>query len=474
MTELNTTIIALATPPGTGAIGIIRLSGAAAITITESVFKGKPLSAQASHTIHFGHIINREEAGAIVDEVVVSLYRNPRSYTGEDVIEISCHGSPYILQQVMDLCIAHGAVPAKPGEFTQRAFLNGKLDLTQAEAVADLIASESSGAQKAAMHSLRGGFSRELKAMREQLINFSALIELELDFSEEDVAFADRKQLTELIRQLTGETSRLIQSFRLGNVVKHGVNVAIVGKPNAGKSTLLNALLNEERAIVSDIAGTTRDTIEETLNIEGILFRFVDTAGIRAHTSDAIEEIGIRKTYEKIEAASLIIYLADIHDDVSGHEAISTALALVQDRNTRVLVVFNKADLITGSAEYIHWTELKEEYNEKLPVLLLSAKEAGKGLHSIDDLKHMLYALVAGNDPDREDTIITNARHYAALQQVYASLQDIAQGMNANISGDLLALDIRRALHYIGEITGEIQTDRDILGTIFGKFCIGK
>lgn len=467
------TIIALATPPGTGAIGVIRLSGPEAIGITARIFKGKNLAAQLSHTVHFGHI-KEPEGDALIDEVVVSLYRNPRSYTGEDVVEIGCHGSPYILQQVMDACIRVGAIPAKPGEFTQRAFLNGKLDLTQAEAVADLIASESSSAQRAAMHNLRGGFSNELKSMREELITFSALIELELDFSEEDVEFADRKQLQSLLQRLSDAATRLINSFRLGNVVKNGVSVAIVGKPNAGKSTLLNALLNEERAIVSDIAGTTRDTIEEVMNINGILFRFIDTAGIRAHTLDAVEEIGIRKTFEKIASAAIVIYLADIKDDERGEAVIATAKSLTDGKNIQPVVVFNKADLISGSAEYIHWLELREAYEPELPILLLSAKDDTRGTQTIANLKETLYTLVAGTATSTEDTIITNARHFAALQQVLNALQDIRSAMDKGVSGDLLSLDIRRALNYIGEITGDVQVDRDVLGAIFGKFCIGK
>ena len=467
------TIIALATPPGTGAIGVIRLSGPQAIPVADQVFKGKRLADQASHTLHFGWIIDPERPGELIDEVVMSLYRNPRSYTGEDIVEISCHGSPFIQQRVMDVCIAAGAVPAQPGEFTKRAFLNGKLDLTQAEAVADLIASQSSSAQKAAMHNLRGGFSAELREMRERLINFTALIELELDFSEEDVEFADRTQLYALIEELRASTSRLIGSFRLGNVVKNGVNVAIAGKPNAGKSTLLNTLLREERAIVSDIAGTTRDTIEEVINIDGILFRFIDTAGIRSHTSDTIEEIGIRKTFEKIDSAAILIYLADIRDEAAP-AVIETVKGLTAGKDLKPVVVFNKADLISGSAEYIHWQEQREQYNGEMPVLLLSVKEEGRGLDTVDDLKRILYQLVADRQVNTEDTIITNTRHYAALQQVLQSLEDIKAGMDNGLTGDLLALDIRRCLHFIGEITGEVQTDRDILGTIFGKFCIGK
>lgn len=454
-TGVAETIIALATPPGIGAIGVIRLSGPDAVGIVDKVFKGKRLSGQASHTAHFGRITNPATAAEIIDEVVVTLYLHPRSYTGEDIVEISCHGSPYILQQVTDVCIAAGAVPAQPGEFTKRAFLNGKLDLTQAEAVADLIASQSRSAQKAAMHNLRGGFSAELKAMRERLIHFTALIELELDFSEEDVEFADRSQLYALIHELRQTTAQLIDSFRLGNVVKHGVSVAIVGRPNAGKSTLLNALLNEERAIVSDIAGTTRDTIEEVMNIDGLLFRFIDTAGLREHTADVIEHIGMERSRKKAEEADVVLYMRDVTAD---DDPYAEALSWLNTLEKPYLVLLNKAD---------------ERSLYELPgaeYLLLSAK-TGQG---IQELKTRLKEMVASSEIDTESTLITNTRHHAALQQVLQALDDIKAGMDNHISGELLALDIRRCLYFIGTITGEVQTDRDILGTIFGKFCIGK
>jgi len=456
MQQVLSTIIALATPPGVGAIGVIRLSGPAAITITDQVFKGKVLADQASHTIHFGRIVTAQ--GEIIDEVVVSLYRNPRSYTGEDIIEISCHGSPYILHAVMDVCITAGAVPAQPGEFTQRAFLNGKMDLTQAEAVADLIASQSRSAQKAAMHNLRGGFSNELKDMREELIHFTALIELELDFSEEDVEFADRSQLYALVGALMQKTDQLMHSFQLGNVVKNGVNVAIVGKPNAGKSTLLNALLNEERAIVSDIAGTTRDTIEEVMNIEGILFRFIDTAGIREHSTDVIEHIGMERSLKKAAEADLVLYVYDVttHDGSLLAEAISWLKGL----DKPYLVLLNKTDAMDVLPEA--WSGAAFHH--------LSAK-TGTG---VDALKQQLKSRVLSNEVQAEGTLVTNARHYAALQQLAAALADIKEGMDTGLTGDLLTLDIRRALYLIGSITGDIQTDRDILGAIFGKFCIGK
>ena len=451
--NVTDTIVALATPPGIGAIGVIRLSGPDAVAIVNKVFKGKDLSKQASHTLHFGHIIHAETR-EIIDEVVVSLYLAPRSYTGEHTVEISCHGSPFILQQVVNACTEAGAVPARAGEFTQRAFLNGKLDLTQAEAVADLIASQSSGAQKAAMHNLRGGFSAGLKAMREELINFSALIELELDFSEEDVEFADRKKFYELLDRISQSTNQLILSFRLGNVVKNGVSVAIIGRPNAGKSTLLNALLNEERAIVSDIAGTTRDTIEEVMNIDGILFRLIDTAGIRAHATDEIELIGIERSYRNAERADLVLHLIDLSTGNIMEEEVREWLA---EKGKKVVTVYNKEDI---------WKS-----RELMPLGVFISAKKGEG---IERLKRNMRKMVLQDEIAADSTIITNTRHYAALQQVAGALDDIKQGMGQNISGDLLALDIRRALHYIGEITGEIQTDRDILGTIFGKFCIGK
>lgn len=447
------TIVALATPPGVGAIGVIRLSGPKAIAIAAALFYGKDLLAQPSHTLHVGLL---KEGDTVLDEVVVSLFKNPRSYTGEDVVEISCHGSSFIQEQIINACIQKGARLARPGEFTQRAFLNGKLDLTQAEAVVDLIASQSSSAQRTAMHNLRGGFSADLKAMREQLINFSALIELELDFSQEDVEFADRGKLYELIEQLTQFTSRLINSFSLGNAIKNGVNVAIVGKPNAGKSTLLNALLNEDRAIVSDIAGTTRDTIEEVMNIDGILFRFVDTAGIREHTTDKIEEMGIERSRKKAAEADIVLYVYDAKlDDDAGMVA---ALDWLKVNSNAYLLIVNKMDEVAPGFT------LPED---AVPII-------AKSNTGISDLKQRLKQLIINDTVQTEGTVVTNARHHAALKQVLNALEDIKAGMDNNLPGDLLALDIRRCLSYIGEITGQVQTDRDILGTIFGKFCIGK
>lgn len=455
MYQGNETIVALATPPGIGAIGVIRLSGSDAITIADKVFKGKRLSEQASHTLHFGKITDGER---IIDEVVASLFKAPKSYTGEDVVEISCHGSQYILEQIINLCIDKGAVMAKAGEFTQRAFLNGKLDLAQAEAVADLISSESGAAHQAAMHNLRGGFSHELKEMREELIKFSALIELELDFSQEDVEFADRTQLYNLINNLITHIQKLISSFSLGNVIKNGVSVAIIGKPNAGKSTLLNSLLNEERAIVSDIAGTTRDTIEETLNINGILFRLIDTAGIREHTSDVIESIGVQRSKDTMKKADIVICLFDVNTTTP--EEVDQQCKEVQEAGAKYLLVGNKADqpgIENAKAKF------------RAEAFYISAKDK----HNIEQLREELYKLVATGNINTEGTIVTNLRHYNNLKEVAKSLAEVKAGMDNNLPGDLLALDIRRSLHYLGEITGEVTTE-DKLDYIFSKFCIGK
>lgn len=451
----NDTIAALATPHGVGAIGVIRISGAKAIEIVDRLFTAKQLSGQPSHTLHVGYLRHN---GKILDEVVVALYKAPRSYTGEDVVEISCHGSPFILEQVLNALIACGARLARPGEFTQRAFLKGKLDLTQAEAVADLIASNTEASRNTALHSMRGGFSKVLQQLREQLIQFSALIELELDFSQEDVEFADRTRLYALVQEAQATVNALLQSFQLGNVIKNGVSVAIIGKPNAGKSTLLNTLLNENRAIVSDIAGTTRDTIEEVLNINGILFRLIDTAGIR-DSADVIETIGVEKSIEKMKAADLVLYLFDVAAE--SREQLEAALLQVSEYNKNYLAVGNKCDLLP-----------EETLAEKFAgddVLFISAKN---GQH-IQLLRQRLADKVLQGHIQAESTIVTNTRHYEALQQVAAALQDIRAGLDQQIPGDLLALDIRRCLHYLGEITGEI-TNEDRLDYIFSKFCIGK
>ena len=454
ITGWNDTIVASATPAGIGAIGIVRLSGIDSIAITNKLFPSKDLSRQLSHTLHVGYL---QEKGNTIDEVVISIYKSPRSYTGENVIEISGHGSPFIQQQIVEACIRSGARLAKPGEFTQRAFLNGKLDLAQAEAVADLIASNTAASQRTALHTMRGGFSEKLKTLRERLIRFSALIELELDFSQEDVEFADRKQFYELIEELTQSTKLLINSFQLGNVIKNGVSVAIIGKPNAGKSTLLNALLNENRAIVSDIPGTTRDTIEEVINIDGILFRLIDTAGIRHHTTDVIETEGVMRSMEKMKQADLIIYLFDVNDR---EEDIIKQKAEMDAQGMNYLLVANKID----SGNFV-----KDKFSSIEKFIFISAKQN----QHIEVLKERMADTVLQGNVQTEDTVVTNARHYHALKEVEKSLSDIQAGLDSKLPGDLLALDIRRCLYYLGEITGEINNE-DMLDYIFSKFCIGK
>jgi tRNA modification GTPase len=446
-------IIALATPPGVGALGIIRLSGPQAIAVVNQLFPFKNLELAASHTLHVGWLVENEKP---LDEVVISIFKAPRSYTGENVVEISCHGSPYIQQQVMEACIRHGARVARPGEFTQRAFLMGKMDLAQAEAVADVIASNTAASQQTALNQMRGGFSHVLSALREELIRFSALIELELDFATEDVEFADRTQLRELLGNLQKTIRELMRSFALGNVIKNGVQVAIIGKPNAGKSTLLNTLLNEERAIVSDIPGTTRDTIEETLNINGILFRLVDTAGIRHSKGDVIEDIGIERSKANAEKADIVIHLSDINDDEKEE------IDWLNDYATKTIEVKNKLDV---------WQERHSGmlFDTQDAELVISARNAT----DVEKLKTRLYDKVMEGKLSSENSIVTNARHYAALAEVDKSLQDIQQGLDQNIPSDLIALDIRRCLHFLGEITGQI-THEDQLDYIFSKFCIGK
>ena len=455
LTSWDDTIVALATPPGVGAIALIRLSGKNSFSIINHLFASKNLDKEPTHTLHVGFI--RDDLNDIIDEVVVSLFRAPKSYTGEDVVEISCHGSPFVQQQVIEACIKQGARLAKPGEFTQRAFLNGKLDLAQAEAVADLIASNTSASQKAALHTIRGGFSENLRSLRERLIRFSALIELELDFSQEDVEFADRKQLYALIDELAVSTTRLVNSFQLGNVIKNGVSVAIIGKPNAGKSTLLNTLLNEDRAIVSHIPGTTRDTIEEVINIDGILFRLIDTAGIRQHSGDSIESAGIERSLEKMKQADLVLYLFDVKDTKQEMEKRRSEMG-----DLKYLLVANKIDE-TGEEE------AKQKFSGMDKVVFISAK---KQWHT-EVLRERMVDMVLQGQVLTENTIVTNARHYHALKEVERSLTEIKNGLDHKLPGDLLALDIRRCLHYLGEITGEI-TNEDQLDYIFSKFCIGK
>ena len=450
------TIVALATPPGIGAIGVIRLSGKRSFDIINELFPSKKLSDQPSHTLHVGYLKNNDE---ILDEVVVSLFRSPKSYTGEDVVEINSHGSPYVLKEVIDACVKKGARLARAGEFTQRAFLNGKLDLAQAEAVADLIASNTAASHKTALHTIRGGFSEKLKKLRERMIQFSALIELELDFSQEDVEFADRKQFYSLIEEMQQTVHQLTSSFQLGNVIKNGVNVAIIGKPNAGKSTLLNALLNENRAIVSDIPGTTRDTIEEVINIDGILFRLIDTAGIRQHTSDVIETAGVERSLEKMKQADLVLYLFDVSDEKS---EIRNQRSEMDRQQLNYLFIGNKIDNADESS-------LKEKFAFLNEAIFISAK---KNLHT-EILKERMVDTVLKGKITTEDTIVTNARHYHALKEAERSLMDIKNGLDKKLSGDLLALDIRRCLQYLSEITGDVSNE-DMLDYIFSKFCIGK
>ena len=456
LTGWDDTIVALATPPGIGAIGVIRLSGILSISIIDQLFPTKDLTTVSSHTLHVGILKYKDE---IIDEVVISIYRSPRSYTGEDVVEISCHGSPFIQQQIIVICTQLGARLAKAGEFTQRAFLNGKLDLTQAEAVADLIASNTQASQKTALKNIRGGFSNELKFLREQLIQFSALIELELDFSQEDVEFADRTQFRQLIDTIKTRTNELINSFRLGNVIRNGVSVAIIGKPNAGKSTLLNAFLNEDRAIVSEIPGTTRDTIEEVLNIDGILFRLIDTAGIRVGTTDTIESVGIERSRQKMKDADIVVYLFDVNE--MSQEELKSLSAEFNSMNLNYLLVGNKIDIDDEIRARTKFGGTN--------IVFISAKK-----HShLEVLKERMVDLVLKDTVQLENVVVTNARHYHSLRQVKEAISDVESGLLNKIPGDLLALDIRRSLQYLGEITGEI-TNEDQLDYIFSKFCIGK
>lgn len=453
------TIIALSSATGAAAIAVIRLTGPDAIECCDRLFRaksGQRLSDAKSHTIHLGHLYRESQ---LLDEVLVSVFRNPRSYTGEDVVEISCHGSRYIQDNILKTFIHEGIRPAKAGEFTLRAFINGKMDLSQAEAVSDVISAENEASHQVAMRQMRGGISNEIKELRQQLLDFASLIELELDFAEEDVAFADRKAFEALIEKIQHLLKGLIDSFSLGNVIKKGVPVAIVGAPNAGKSTLLNALLQEDKAIISSIAGTTRDTIEDEITIDGIGFRFIDTAGIR-DTQDEIERIGIQKAFEKIKQAAIVLYLIDRQaweENKTSH--IDKLNELKQEfADKPLLVLFNKMDL---DAEPIH------ELND-FPSLNLSAKNKT----GIDDLKQILVNFLEQSNY-QDESIITNSRHYAALRSSYTELQKVQEGLAANLSSDLLAIDLRQALFHLGEITGEVTND-ELLGNIFANFCIGK
>lgn len=457
------TIVALATPQGTGAIGIIRLSGAKAIEICSSVFSNKKLQAkdlskEETHTIHFGVI---HSGDVILDEVLVSVFKTPHSYTGENIIELSCHGSPFIQQQIIQLFIKQGARMANNGEFTLRAFLNGKIDLSQAEAVADLIASNSSTSHQVAIQQMRGGFASKIKLLRQNLIDFASLIELELDFSEEDVEFADRGDLENLIKSIQYIVQRLVDSFEVGNVIKNGIPVAIVGKPNAGKSTLLNVLLEEDRAIVSEIPGTTRDVIEDELTIDGVLFRIIDTAGIR-ETNDVIESIGVEKTYEQIKLSSIAIYLFDAHEITAAELKLIVEEIKPHLHNSQLVLVANKID-----KEDIEYT--RHEFEKFDDMLFISAKER----INIDALKQYLVHLFDNRTVNLTETIVTNARHVEALRHTNVALTKVLDGLSNGVTSDLLAMDIRTALHHLGEITGEISTE-DLLANIFSRFCIGK
>ncbi|MCH4553456.1 tRNA uridine-5-carboxymethylaminomethyl(34) synthesis GTPase MnmE [Aestuariibaculum lutulentum] len=460
------TIVALATPSGAGAIAVIRLSGKDAITIADSCFRSvvnnKSLTKQKTHTIHLGHIVDGPKT---IDEVLVSVFKNPNSYTGEDVVEVSCHGSNYIQQEIIQLFLRKGCRTATPGEFTLRAFLNGKLDLSQAEAVADLIASDNEASHQIAMQQMRGGFSSEIAKLREELLNFASLIELELDFAEEDVEFADRSQFKDLVDRISVVLKRLIDSFAVGNVIKNGIPVAIVGEPNVGKSTLLNALLNEERAIVSDIAGTTRDTIEDEISIGGIGFRFIDTAGIR-ETQDVVESIGIKKTFEKIEQAQVVVFLADSTNLKEDGFIRSFKIEIEKIKNKYpqkpIVIIANKIDKLSE-------TEIENIKIQISDLHLLSAK-TGFG---VEELKDKLLSFVNTGALRNNDTIVTNTRHYDSLLKALEEIEKVRYGLDSGLSGDLLAIDIRQALYYFGEITGQVTND-ELLGNIFANFCIGK
>ena len=464
-------IVALATPSGAGAIAIIRISGQDAITIGNTVFKSiknKDLIKQKTHTLHLGHIVDGVKT---LDEVLVSIFKGPNSYTGENTIEISCHGSTYIQQQIIQLLLRKGCRMANPGEFTLRAFLNGKLDLSQAEAVADLISSDNEASHQIAMQQMRGGFSNEIAKLREELLNFASLIELELDFAEEDVAFADRTQFYELLNRIEFVLKRLIDSFAVGNVIKNGIPVAIVGEPNVGKSTLLNALLNEERAIVSEIAGTTRDTIEDELVIGGIGFRFIDTAGIR-ETQDYVESIGIKKTFEKIEQAQVVLYLVDGSGLSVDGKLESLLIEIGKTKNQfsskPILVIINKKDMISAENASIINTKLTTN-NQQLTTLFISAKNK----MGIEELKNQLLSFVNTGALRNNETIVTNTRHYDSLLKALDEITKVKYGLETNLSSDLMALDIREALYHFGMITGQVTND-ELLGNIFANFCIGK
>ncbi len=452
--NLDDTICALATPNGTGAIGIIRISGKDAIAITAKIFSGKNLLQANTHTAHFGKIIFDKQ---IIDEVLATVFVEPKSYTGENTVELSCHGSPYILQRVLEVLVSNGARLAQPGEFTLRAFLNQKLDLSQAEAVADLIASNSSASHKTAMQQMRGGYSQELKNLRQKLLDFASLIELELDFSEEDVEFASRNELYNQVSAIKQFVAALIQSFKYGNVIKQGIPTVIAGKPNAGKSTLLNALLNEDRAIVSNIAGTTRDVIEEMLVIDGYMFRLTDTAGIRK-SADIIETIGIEKTWEKISKASIVLYLFDA--SITTPEQLKLELDAIELHDAQIIPIANKIDLCTTAA--------LQQFRAFENVIYLSSLNKTHITELLETLSKLAHAQTGEND-----LVVTNTRHVQGLQNAYDALANVLNGMDAGITGELLAFDLRAAIEALSEILGLVTTD-ELLGNIFSRFCIGK
>ncbi len=461
----QSTICAISTPPGTGGIAVIRISGDNAVAIADKIFKthsdGRKLADRKANTLTVGYIYRENE---VIDEVVASLFKAPHSFTGEDIVEISCHGSTYIQQLVLQLLIENGARMALPGEFTQRSFLNGKMDLSQAEAVADLIASTTSASHKTALKQMRGGFSSEIRHLRQQLLKFSALIELELDFSEEDVEFADRSELKLLVNHIKTLINKLLDSFRLGNAIKNGIPVVIVGETNVGKSTLLNALLNEEKAIVSEIHGTTRDVIEDVVNIHGTAFRFFDTAGIR-ETSDAIETMGIERTYSKLRQAEIVLLVVDLTNPA---EVVTDRIANIRSHieNQHLIIVANKTDRAL-EATFNAVKNSKLGPNEDL--VFISAK----GRTNLDELINRMSETLSLDKVSGEDVIVTSMRHFEALKHALASIERTDQGLETQVSGDFLAQDIRECLHYLGSIIGEVTED-EVLGYIFKHFCIGK
>lgn len=460
------TICAISTAPGVGGIAVIRISGEQAFTACDAIFKpftaGVTVSAMAPNTIRFGQVVADNE---LVDEVLVSVFHAPHSFTGENVVEIACHGSQFIQQEILKLVLAQGCQLAQPGEFTQRAFLNGKMDLSQAEAVADVIASQSRAAHRLAMNQMRGGFSNELLILRDKLLTFTSLVELELDFSDhEDLEFADRSQLNTLADTIEQKIAKLVNSFSVGNAIKNGIPVAIVGETNAGKSTLLNVLLNEERAIVSDIHGTTRDVIEDTVNIKGVLFRFIDTAGLR-ETTDTIENLGIERTYQAIEKANIVLLIIDA-SQINNQEKRLSEEIMKRVEHTPLILVFNKVDKLSEGERLA----LEKQFNDnRVPHIFISAKER---LYT-DELQELLYNAAKLPELSDQDIMVTNMRHYEALKQAHTAIVRVQNGLNDRISGDFLSQDIRECLHYLGEITGQITTD-EVLGNIFSKFCIGK